>query len=63
MAKKDNNYYFEAFVKGISYANDAVALLQDIFDNFNAKDSKFLLDKMHTIEHTADGVRLNGKIS
>ena len=31
MAKKDGNYYFDAFAKGISYANDAAALLQDIF--------------------------------
>ena len=57
MAKKDNNYYFEAFAKGISYANDAAALLQDIFENFDAEGSKALLDQMHTIEHTADGVK------
>ncbi|MBQ8634375.1 MAG: DUF47 family protein [Lachnospiraceae bacterium] len=57
MAKKDNNYYFEAFAKGISYANDAAALLQDIFENFDAEGSKALLDRMHTIEHTADGVK------
>ena len=57
MAKKENNYYFEAFAKGISYANDAAALLQSIFENFNSANSKFLLDKMHTIEHSADKVK------
>ena len=57
MAKKDCNYYFDAFVKGLSYANDAAALLQDIFENFDAANSKALLAQMHTIEHTADGVK------
>lgn len=54
MAKKENNYYFEAFATGISYANDAAGLLQEIFENFDAANSKFLLDKMHKIEHSAD---------
>lgn len=57
MAKKDGNYYYDAFAKGISYANDAAALLQNIFENFDAKNSKIYLDKMHAIEHTADGVK------
>ena len=57
MAKKDGNYYFDAFAKGISYANDAAALLQDIFENFDAGSIKAQLDKMHEIEHTADGVK------
>ena len=57
MAKKDGNYYFDAFAKGISYANDAAALLQDIFENFDAGSIKVQLDKMHEIEHTADGVK------
>ena len=57
MAKKDGNYYFEAFAKGISYANDAAALLQNIFEDFDAANSKTMLDKMHEIEHTADGVK------
>lgn len=57
MAKKENNTYFEAFAKGISYAYDAASLLQEIFENFNADNSKFLLDKMHHIEHSADKVK------
>ena len=57
MAKKENNYYFDAFAKGISYANEAAALLQNIFENFDASTGKAQLDKMHEIEHTADGVK------
>lgn len=57
MAKKDNNYYFDAFAKGISYANDAAALLQNCFKNFDVTNIKARLDEMHKIEHTADGVK------
>ncbi len=57
MAKKDNNYYFDAFAKGISYANDAAALLHNIFEDFNGENIKAQLDEMHKIEHTADGIK------
>lgn len=57
MAKKDNNYYFEAFEKGISYANDAAILLQNSFENFDAANIRTQFDEMHKIEHTADGVK------
>lgn len=57
MAKKDSNYYFEAFAKGIGFANKAAALLQEIFDNFDANAAQARLDEMHLIEHTADGVK------
>ncbi len=57
MAKQNNNYYFDAFAKGISYANDAAALLQHIFEQFDASGIKAQLDEMHTIEHTADGIK------
>lgn len=57
MAKKNSNYYFDAFVKGLSYANDAATLLQDIFEKFDAANSSALLAQMHTIEHTADSVK------
>ena len=57
MAKKDSNYYFDAFAKGISYANDAAALLQNCFENFDVTNIKARLDEMHKIEHTADGVK------
>ena len=57
MAKKDNNYYFDVFATGLSYANDAASLLLNIFENFDASNIKAKLDEMHTIEHTADGVK------
>ena len=57
MAKKENNTYFEAFAKSISYANDAAVLLQEIFENFSITNSRFFLDKMHKIEHAADKVK------
>ncbi len=57
MAKKENNYYFESFAKGIAFANQAAALLQEVFASFDAKNVKAHLDEMHTIEHTADGVK------
>ncbi|MBO5351731.1 MAG: DUF47 family protein [Lachnospiraceae bacterium] len=57
MPKKDSNYYFDAFAKGISYANEAAALLQNISENFDASKIKAQLDEMHKIEHTADGVK------
>lgn len=57
MAKKDNNYYFDTFVKCISYANDAAVLLQKSFENFDITNAKAWLDEMHKIEHTADSVK------
>lgn len=57
MAKKDNNYYFDTFAKGISYANDAADLLQRSFENFDSINIKACFDEMHTIEHTADGIK------
>lgn len=57
MAKKDGNYYFDAFAKGIAYANDAAALLQNIFENFDSSNIKAQLDEMHKIEHAADGIK------
>lgn len=57
MAKKDNNYYFDAFAKGISYANDAAVFLQNCFENYNVTNIRERLDEMHKIEHTADGVK------
>ncbi len=57
MAKKENNYYFEMFEKGISYADNAAALLKECFVNYNAANVQAHLDDMHKIEHTADGVK------
>lgn len=57
MAKKENNYYYDTFSKCISYACEAAELLQNCIDNYQASDIKVELDKMHRIEHTADGVK------
>ncbi len=57
MAKKDNNFYFDSFEKGVAYANDAAILLQNCFDNFNPSKLKAQLDEMHKIEHEADTVK------
>ena len=57
MAKKESNYYYDAFAKGIFYANDAAALLQSCFDNFDADGIRAQLAEMHKIEHAADGVK------
>lgn len=57
MAKKESNYYFDAFAKGILYANDAAALLKSCFENFDATKIKTQLDEMHEIEHAGDGIK------
>lgn len=57
MAKKENNFYFESFEKGVAYANEAAKLLQNCFENFEPSKLKARLDDMHKIEHEADTVK------
>ena len=57
MAKKENNYYFDSFAKGIAFANEAAVLLQECFENYDATNVQAHLGDMHKIEHTADGVK------
>ena len=57
MAKKNNNYYFDTFEKGVSYASEAAALLGACFESYDPANLKTRIDEMHTIEHTADGVK------
>lgn len=57
MAKKENDFYFDTFAKGIFYANDAAALLQSCFEDYNASEMKQQIEKMHRIEHAADEVK------
>lgn len=57
MAKNENNYYYDTFSKCISYACEAAELLQNCVDNYKVANLSLELDKMHRIEHTADGVK------
>lgn len=57
MAKKDNNYYFDVFAKGISLANDAATLLKKSLENFDVANIEALHNEMHAIEHSADIVK------
>lgn len=54
MAKKDNNFYFDTFSKGIGYSNDAAALLQECLGRFKPEDLQEDIDRIHKIEHDAD---------
>lgn len=57
MAKKENNYYFDTFAKGIFCANDAAILLKNSLDNFSTLNLKKRLDEMHEIEHAGDKIK------
>lgn len=57
MAKKSNNYYFDSFEKGVAYACDAAALLSACYENYDPTHLRERMEEMHTIEHTADGVK------
>ncbi len=57
MAKKDNNFYFESFAKGLAFSNQAAALLQECLQSYDPANVQAHLDDMHNIEHTADGVK------
>lgn len=57
MAKKSNNYYFDTFEKGVSYACQAAELLSACFEHYDPAALRTRMDEMHTVEHTADGVK------
>ncbi len=57
MAKKDSNFYFDSFAKGIAFANDAALLLQECLNNYDPANVQAHLDDMHSIEHTADTIK------
>ncbi|MBE6537861.1 MAG: DUF47 family protein [Ruminococcaceae bacterium] len=54
MAKKENNYYFDTFTKGLSFASDAAVLLKQCLENYDAEKLEAQMDEMHEIEHNAD---------
>lgn len=55
MAKK-NNDYFELLKKQTSYCVEASALLSEIISSYNAENMDDYRERMHSLEHTADGV-------
>lgn len=57
MARKENNYYFDTFTKCMSYACEAAEILQNCVDHYDAGVLKVEMDKMHRVEHTADGLK------
>ena len=57
MAKKENNYYYDAFVKGLTYANEAAVMLGQCLENYDPANVQSHLDELHAIEHNADVVK------
>ncbi len=57
MAKKENNYYYDTFIKGTSYANAAAAMLHACLSDYDPAHLDARLEEMHAIEHRADGVK------
>lgn len=54
MAKKSNNYYFEALTDAVSYSCAAAEMLNKIICNFCCEDLEVKIKEMHAIEHAAD---------
>ena len=57
MGKKEKNYYFETFIKIVSYCHDAAEMLRDCFDNYTSIDLPKSIEAMHDIEHAADEIK------
>lgn len=57
MAKKENNFYFESFIKGMNYASDASLMLKKCFETYDAALLPTQIVEMHAIEHSADMVK------
>lgn len=54
MAKNDK-FYFENFIECAKLSEDAALYLEQCLENYNERDIGQMLDKMHEIEHSADG--------
>jgi len=57
MAKKENNYYFDAFTKSLTYANEAAVMLGQCLVNYDPANVQTHLGELHAIEHNADIVK------
>jgi len=56
MAKADR-FYFENFIQAADCCCKAAAYLQECLTNYDYANIKEMLEKMHTLEHSADGVK------
>lgn len=57
MSKREVDYYFDAFSKGIFCAHDAAIMLQKCFEGYDFNILETKLEQMHRIEHTADEIK------
>lgn len=56
MAKSDR-FYFENFIAAADCCGKAAAYLQECLTNYDYANIKTMLEKMHELEHEADGVK------
>ena len=56
MAKADR-FYFDNFLSAADYCNKAAVYLQECLTNFDSGNIRLMMEKMHSIEHAADGVK------
>lgn len=54
MGKKQDNYYFDSFVKLVDYSCRAAEYLHDIITNYDNSKIQEHKEKIHVIEHDAD---------
>ena len=64
MAKGDK-FYFENFVRSTTLAKEAAAYLVSCLEQYDADKLEQMIEKMHEIEHRADGVKheMNGALA
>lgn len=55
MGKKQDAYYFSTFIACAEDACKAAHLLRDVLENFEPERLEGQLEKLHEIEHSADG--------
>lgn len=56
MAKNDN-YYFETFVKGIKVSKKAAEYLNSFLENFDTENLENAVKEIHAIEHSGDALK------
>ena len=56
MAKADR-FYYENFITAADCCSKSALYLQECLQNYDYANIREMLEKMHTLEHTADGVK------